>query len=270
MASWVDIFRAQLYASIAWMKNNRFLFMSMFIWPYIMVGMVYFLGSIYGRPEVFSQKLGVSNPAIYLLASSAVAMSSLFILDAVAGFALYNRWLGTLPYILLTPIKTPILFIVAGLPETLLSTIIIILAVMPGAIYFEGAVGGLKLLLILLIIMLGMIPMLGFSSLIASILLIVKEESNILSSITPFVLLVSGIFYPVEVLPRLLQLISRAIPVTYVLEASKIIATYYIPEVRLLFTAIYIIGAMALTYNLFAAVAIGRAERAVKRVGQYE
>jgi len=263
------VFRAQLFSTIAWYKNNRLFFISMFIWPYLMVGIIFALGSIYGNIQQFSARLNVSNPAIYLLASSVVAMSSLYIIDAVAGFALYNRWIGTLPYIILSPIRTPVLMMIAGLPESLVSPIVTIIAILPAAIYFEGFMGAIKTLIVLFVIFLGMIPMIGFSSLIASIILLVKEESNILSSLSPFMLLVSGVFYPIEILPRILQIISKAIPITYVVDASKLVATYFIPNISMLLIILYLIGVLAVLYNLIAFMAIGRAEKAVKKAGVF-
>ena len=239
----------------------------MFLWPYVMVAMIFALGSIYGSIEEYSLRMQVSNPATYLLASSVIAMASLYILDAVAGFVLHTRWLGTLPYIVLSPIKTPILLMIAGLPESIISTFISITAVLPAMIYFEGINGAIKVLLVLLVVIAGMMPMLGFSALIGSALLIVKEESNIFSSISPFILLISGIFYPLEVLPRILQIAARAVPVTYVVEATKLITTYLVPRAALLFLALYGIGALTVLYNALAVMALKGAERAVKSRG---
>jgi|Deesub1362B_J571_1020462.scaffolds.fasta_scaffold00003_570 ABC-2 type transport system permease protein len=267
MANWTDVFRAQLFSSIAWYKNNRFMFFSMFVWPYIMVGMIYALGTIYGDIEQYTLQMGISNPALYLFASSVVAMSSLFIVDAVAGFTLWNRWLGTLPYIILSPVKTSVILIVAGLPDSLISPVITMLGIVPAVIYYEGIIGAAKTLLVLLIIFLGMLPMLGFASLFASLLLVLKEESNILSSLSPFILLASGVFYPIEILPRILQAVSEVVPTRYVIDASKLVSTYLLPEARPLLLIIYAIAILGGVYNLLALSAIGRAERRVKKVG---
>ena len=50
----------------------------------------------------------------------------------------------------------------------------------------------------------------------------------------------------------------------------KIVSTYLTPEARLVISAMYVLGVMTVAYNLGAAAAINRAERAVRRVGQYE
>lgn len=267
MTSWIDVFRAQLYSTIYWYKNNRLFSISMFIWPYIMVGMIFAIGTMYGSIEEYRAKLNIADPALYLLASSVVAMSSIAIIDSVAGFALYNRWLGTLPYIFLTPVKTPIVLVVAGLPDSLLSPMVTIAAVMPAAVYFEGVLGAGKALIVLVFIILGMLPMLGFATLVGSVVLIVKEESNILNSLVPFTLLIAGVFYPVEILPLILQYMSKIVPVTYVVEAAKLVATYTIPEGRAVFSIMYLIAAMTLIYNALALTVIRKSEVAVKKSG---
>ena len=267
MTSWTDVFRAQLYSTIYWYKNNRLLFLAMFVWPYLMVGLIFALGVMYGSIEEYSRKLEIADPVLYLLASSVVAMSSISIIDAVAGFALYNRWLGTLPYIFLSPVRTPIILIVAGLPESLLSPLITIIAIIPATVYFEGMLGAGKALLVFLFIVAGMVPMLGFASLVASLILVIKEESNVLSSLVPFTLLVAGVFYPIEILPVVLQAISTVVPVTYVVEATKLVATYQLPGAGAVLVIMYSIGALAVVYNMLAFAAIRRSERAVKSVG---
>lgn len=266
-ASVFDVFRAQLHATIYWYKNNKWMLFSMFIWPYLMVGMLFALGSIIGDVNVYSQRMGIANPALFLLSASVVAMSSISIVDAVAGFALYNRWLGTLSYIVLSPIKTPKLFIAAGIPESLISATITISAVAPAAIYFEGLVGGLKLLLVLAVIVAGMIPMLGLSVIAASLLLVVKEESNIINSLIPFILLVSGVFYPIAVLPSFLQSVSQAIPTKYVVDAAKLVARFQSPSGAAILSFFYILAIMGIAYNMMALLAIGKAHEAVKRKG---
>jgi len=97
-------------------------------------------------------------------------MSSISIVSSVAEFVIENRWSGTLPYIMLTPAETPIIFI-----------------------------------------FLGMLPLLGLSALIASLTLIAKEESNI-GQIIPFLLLVSGVYYSLEVLPSIPQFEAELCP----------------------------------------------------------
>jgi ABC-2 type transport system permease protein len=267
MSSVVDVFRAQLHASLYWYKNNKWMLFSMFIWPYLMVGIIMGLGAMVGNVGLFSKRVGVVDPAFYLFSASAVAMSSVGIVDAVAGFALYNRWLGTLNYIFLTPIREAELMIAAGLPDSIITPLISVIAVLPAAIYFEGLWGGAKLLILLLVMYLGMIPLVGISVLAASALLFVREESNIINSITPFILLLSGVFYPVTVLPQSLQAIAAYVPTKYVVDVAKMAARFSSIPGAYVMIVLGILAVMGLSYNGVAAIAVTRAEKAVRRKG---
>ncbi len=263
----VDIVRAEFFANLYWMKNNKGLLVAMVVWPYLMVALVMGLGYVFGSPEIYAERMGISNPALFMLSASVVAMSSVTIIDTVAGYTLYNRWLGTLNYILLTPIRTPRLLIAAGLPTALFGPAITVTSVMPAAIYFQGVSGLLNLGAIYFMIILGMIPLLGISVIAASLLLIVKEESNIVNSLVPFLLLVSGVFYPVGVLPHALQLVARAVPVKYVVDAAKLLSALSTTSGAALFTVLYILAFMGVAYNLAAFLLVGKVDAKAKARG---
>jgi len=267
MTGWFDIFRAHLFADMCWYKNNKWLLFSYFIWPYLMVALILGFGSLFGSIESYGERLGVSSPILFLLSSTVVAMSSISIVSSVAEFVIENRWSGTLPYIMLTPAETPIIFIASSLPDAIISPSITMAAIFPAALYLEGISGGIRILTILIFIFLGMLPLLGFSALIASLTLIAKEESNIGQIIIPFLLLVSGVYYPLEVLPLILQFIGRIMPVSYVVEAARLFTKYMVPEIRLVLILIYILTVMAIAYNLLASLILRGVDRALRRKG---
>ncbi len=263
----IDIIRASVFSTYAWLKNNKWLFFSMLIWPYLMTFLILALGMVYGSLETYRERLGISNPVLYILASSGIVMSSLMIVDVVATSALYHRWLGTLPYLLLTPTKTYKVLILEPVPSAILSSTMSMLAILPGAVFFEGLLGAGKLFLILLVVYLGMLPLIGLSVIIASLTLVLREETNIASFLTPLILLLSGVFYPIQVLPAILQEISRIFPTLYVVQAAKLTATYAIPEIKALLGLISALIILTLVYNGTASLALGTSERMVKKSG---
>ena len=262
-----SILRAQFLAEISWYKNNKWMLASMFFWPYLMILIILGIGSLYGSIEEYKSRLGIHNPLLYMLASSMIAMSSVGIVDTVATFSLWNRWIGTLQYILLTPTKTWKVLLASGVPGSILSIIITLAAVTPGSLYLEGLVGGLKMVVVFGLMLLGMLPLLGLAAIISSVMLVVKEESNIVSSLNPLLILLSGVFYPIEVLPRILQVASIIVPSKYVVDAAKILATYHIPEAKLLFVAVYTLTLLTLAYNTVAMGILGKVEERVRKVG---
>ncbi|RLG51650.1 MAG: hypothetical protein DRN96_04800 [Thermoproteota archaeon] len=263
----VDVVKASLYLTYSWYKNNRVMLAMSLLWPYLMAFLVLALGSMYGSLSEFTRRMGVSNPVLYMLASSTVAFSSIAILEAAVGFVMYNRWLGTLQYIVLSPVKSKTLIAVAGIPDSMISAVVSVTAVAPAAAYFEGLHGALKAIAVLLLILAGMTPMLAFSVIAAAATLSVREETNVLAFLNPLILLLSGVFYPIEVLPRLLQLASKAVPSKYVIDAAKLVATYTTPEGKLLMLALYPLAALAVAYNLIALAGVDKAVSLAKRRG---
>jgi ABC-2 type transport system permease protein len=114
---------------------------------------------------------------------------------------------------------------------------------------------------------LGMIPLVGISVLAASALLFVREESNIINSITPFILLLSGVFYPVTVLPQSLQAIAAYVPTKYVVDVAKMAARFSSIPGAYVMIVLGILAVMGLSYNGVAAIAVTRAGKAVRRKG---
>lgn len=225
------------------------------------------MGILYGNLELFKERLNIANPVLYILASSAIAMSSVGIVDAVANFTIYHRWLGTLPYLVITPTRTYKVLLFSSIPDSVTSIALSIVSITHAVMYFEGVLGIVKIIMVLLIVYLGMLPLLGISIIIASLTLGIRGEENVASSLTPFILLVSGVFYPIEVLPVVMQYISNVMPTRYVIEATRILATYTIPEAKLLFTSLYILAILTIGYNSISAFILRYVERWARNRG---
>lgn len=261
------ILRANFYSLVCWYKNNKWLLVSIVIWPYLMSFVILAMGVLYGSLESFKERLSIANPVLYVLTTSAIAMSSVGIIDAVANFTIYHRWIGTLPYLVMTPTKTYKVLLFSSIPESMINITLSVVAIIPAVAYFEGLLGVAKVTMVLLIVYIGMMPLLGLSILIASFTLGIKGEEDVASSLTPFILLVSGVFYPIEILPRILQYVSTIMPTRYVIEVARILATYAIPEAKLLFALLYLLAILTIGYNSISALTLRSIEKWAKKRG---
>ncbi len=266
-ARFLDLVRAEFYLYTRFYKNNRELLVVSFVWPYIMTLLLFGIGYLVGNPKTYAERMGVENPIFYVLAASVAGLSALYILDDVAGYVLYNRWNGTLQYIFLTPASMAKQLLAASIPPTLVSPAIASTSILPAAIYFEGAIGAAKVAALYLLIVAGMLPLAGMAIIVAGILLTVREESNILSSLSAFMLFVSGLFYPVKLLPPILQAFSRVVPVTYVVEGARMLSKLSTPLGAGVYAVIYTLTLLALAYNGLAGLLVPAVERKVRRVG---
>jgi len=250
-------------------KNNRGSLVSMLLWPYLMLALILGMGMMLGNPEAFKENLGLSvNPIIYFLASTLIAMASVDVMWGVGGNILFYRWVGTLPYILLSPNRTSSTLVFTYVPRYLLFTFIQILEFSPLILILEGFYQGVfDIGVFILAATVGMLPLLGFSALFASFLLTIKEESNVLSWLNPIILLFSGAFYPVYLLPYWAKLISQLLPSTYTIELARTVAIIGSSKFAAITSLIGILAGMAFMYNALAYVFVGAGERKAMKEG---
>jgi len=264
------VMKANLYAFICWMKNNRSYAFFMLFWPYMMAFFLFGLGSILGSIEEYKIRMEIANPILYILASSSIMVSSISIIDNVAGELLRHRWIGTLPYVISSPPRFMVYAVAGPIPATMLSSFISLSSILPAALYFEGLIGGIKIFVVLCYIYLAMIPLIGIAVIIGGLSLIAGEEANVAGFLTPFILLVSGVFYPQTILPFILQLIGRCLPLAYVVDATKLLATYTVPPLNALLTIAGFLIGMSIIYNGVSMPGMFFIERRILRVGVYE
>ena len=80
-------------------------------------------------------------------------------------------------------------------------------------------------------------------------------------------LLVSGVYYPVDILPEWMQVLSRLSPATYVLDGVRAGLIDGTPVSELLFDVwpLVVMGVLFIPFGLWA---FGKAERYAKRTGK--
>ncbi len=262
-----SIAKAELLIHLWWLKNNRPLLVLWFLWPYLTALFILALGTAYGRIEEFRETMGIASPILYIFVGSAVVFASASIVDIATGIALWHRWIGTLTYIYLVPVRFNTYLVLSGVVGGLFMIVQNFAAIVPAIIILEGLSGGLRLLAVLGVMILGMVPLIGVAVVAAILTIAARVETNVVSFINPLLLLVSGIFYPVEILPRILRVLSDIVPVTYIVESAKLIATYAYPPGSTIVYIAAILATMALVYNSWSALIVSRSERYIRRRG---
>ena len=262
-----SIARAEAALVIYWYRENRTMTLLQIAWPYMMVFIVIGLGSAYGSIERFAEALNVADPLLYVVASSLVAFTSIGIIESATQVALWHRWLGTLPYVMLAPNSMMLYVMTSGVVQSLVISAIIMIGLTPGALILSGPRGVAGLFVVLVFLLLGMLPLVAIAGAAAAVSLAVREESNVLSFLNPFLLIVSGIFYPIEMLPRILESVSDAVPVRYVVEAARIMAATGTPAGKAILALAWALAVLSVVYNALGAPAVHLGERVVRRRG---
>ncbi|MEM0458467.1 MAG: hypothetical protein QXZ31_01225 [Thermofilaceae archaeon] len=203
----LNLLKAGAYYEVKLLKNNPGVLALLVLRPYVALLLTYSLDRSGTLSSYFLQSLS-------LLAS----------IDAVwdiAGLALLARWTGSLPYLSLTPSSLSSVLVLTYVPRYVIESLLKALALSPLLFLELAAPEALKIVLLsLFLVTLGLLPLLGFSMLVASATLAVKEDALWLEWVTPVLLLLAGVLYPVSLLPCWVRALSSAIPLTHLMEAS--------------------------------------------------
>lgn len=170
--------------------------------------------------------IGVASKDLRLtlnLTLGAVLWSFLSVLfNEIAMSIAFERWEGTLEYTFMAPVSR-LVHLMGVSSYALLYSMVRAVVVLAGLFLFlDLSLRGANLLGIVLVLMVSSVAFVGLG-LIAAILPVMSPErgaeaTNIFQGI---LLLVSGIYYPVSVLPKWIQPFSALSPATYALRASR-------------------------------------------------
>jgi ABC-2 type transport system permease protein len=180
-----------------------------------------------------------------------------------------ERWEGTLEYTMMAPIQrwsqllgSVVYAMVYGLIHT--SVIFIALVLFFPQLDLSGAnpatVGTFMLL--------GSFSFVGIGMIAAILpLLYVERGAQMTFVLQSCLLLVSGVYYSVEILPPWMQVLSRLSPATYVLEGVRagLIDGKAVGELTYLIWPLIVMGVVLIPFGLWA---FGRAELYAKRTGK--
>jgi ABC-2 type transport system permease protein len=140
----------------------------------------------------------------------------------IANSIAYERWEGTLEYTFMAPVSRLVHLLGVSLFATFYSVVRTGVILLGLALFVDLDLAGANLWGVLVVLLVGSLAFMGLG-LMAAILPVMNPENgaqatNILQGV---LLLVSGIYYPVSVLPTWLQPLAYISPATYALEASR-------------------------------------------------
>jgi len=262
MMGLASLFKSGIFLDLYFVKNNRANLLAFLLWPYLMLSLVLGAGLLFGSAQSFRTNVGSDvDPVIFFVSSTLIASTSLSVMWDVGGSVLLHRWAGTLPYVLLAPHRTSTILVMSYVPRYIFWSFVQLAEFLPLLFWRKGTGMLLDAGFMAAAILMGMLPLLGFSAIFASLLLMVKEESNILSWLNPVILILSGAFYPSYLFPLWARVISQLLPTTYTFELARLSALLSTPVLREALTIMGVLLGMAALYNALSYAAMGEAER---------
>ena len=187
-------------------------FMQIVITPIAQIGFFAILSVYLRYPSSVTQYIVIGN------ALQSMSFSAVF---AVANITSQDKWQGTLPSTMVTPANRVALFIGRAWFQVLLSALIAAAGLVYAAGIFGVSFASANFIGIALVVFLTSMAMISFGLLISAVGLYMRT-ALIVANIFLFVtLLLSGVNFPVSVLPGWLQPVSWIIPLTYGTETLR-------------------------------------------------
>jgi len=256
----------ELRASYAFMERNFFLTRRYWGWE-----IAFLIYSVAGALSISLIGADQGSPRlILLLMVGAIFWNYLSVVFSwIAETIAVERWEGTLEYTMMAPIRrwshlfgSVLYAMLYGLIHT--AAILVVLVLFFPQLNLTGA----NPLTVVIFMALGSFSFVGIGMIAAILpLLYVERGAQMTFVLQSCLLLVSGVYYSIDVLPGWMQVLSHLSPATYVLDGVRHGLIDGDPATALLGDAwpLVVMGAILIPFGLWA---FSRAERYAKRTGK--
>ncbi len=257
--------RRELGASAAFIERNFNL--SRRYWGWEFAFLVY---AIAGALSIsFIGAVAADKRLIFSLVIGAIFWNYLsLVFSFIAETISWERWEGTLEYTMMAPVRrasqllgSTLYAIIYGLIHT-----VIILAVL--VLFFELDLSKANFLAAAVVMVVGSFSVIGIGVMAAILpLLYVERGAQMTFVIQSCLLVVSGVYYPISVLPGWMQAASAISPATYILDGVRrgLIDGESLGAILPDIWPLALMGALLIPAGLWL---FGRAERYAKRTGK--
>jgi ABC-2 type transport system permease protein len=228
---------------------------------------VTFIGA--GAGEITGEKGINTNFLItYLLIGTLVWRFLASIFNNISEMIAWERWEGTIEYTFMAPVHRFNQMLGQTLFAIIYSLIFTLIIGVVVSSFFNLDFSNADLWSALVILLVGSVSFVGIG-VVASILPLLYPErgAQMTNIVQAFFLLVSGIYYPINVLPKWLQILAKISPATYVLEGMR---AALLPETAKASPTSYVwplllMGVIMLPLGIYL---FQRAEKYTKRTGK--
>jgi ABC-2 type transport system permease protein len=217
----------EMVAVWGYVQRNYFLTKRYFMWE--IVWLVYitanamaitFIGA--GVEDVSGKKVDTAYLMTFLMVGALIWSYLSVLFDVLSETVSWERWEGTIEYTFMSPASRVTHLLGMGVYAVVYG--IAQIAIMFGVVslFFELDLSDANYWGALLVLAVCSVSLVGFGIVAAVLPLLSPEKGQQVSYIvSSLLLLVSGVYYPVNVLPGWMQAIATVSPVTYALEGSR-------------------------------------------------
>ena len=172
--------------------------------------------------EATGGQIDVDQVTTILLIGAVVWAYLGIIFEILTETVAWERWEGTIEYTFMAPLSRPIHLFGMGLFAIVYGVIRAVLLFGVVALFFSLDLAGANFAAALLVLLVASISFIGIGMMTAVLPLISPEKGTQLGFVAQGLLLVvSGVYYPVSVLPEWMQWLSVISPATYALDGIR-------------------------------------------------
>ena len=211
----------ELHASYAFVERNWNLVRR--YWGWEIAFFVYRLAA--SLAVVFigkAQAASAPELVVYLTVGTLVWAYLSAVFDNIAEMIQWERWEGTIEYTLMAPVRrtTQMLGVsIFAIGYGLVRTVALFGAI---ALFFDLALSRPNYLSAMIVLLAGSLSFVGIGVMASTLpLLFTERGGEMVFMISGILLLVSGVYYPIDVLPVWMQWLARVSPATYVLDGVR-------------------------------------------------
>jgi len=190
-----------------------------FIWTVANTLTIVFIAK--GIPAV-GGKIDVEKVTTILLVGAVIWAYLGIIFEILTETVAWERWEGTIEYTFMAPLSRPIHLFGMGLFSIAYGVVRAVLLFGVVALFFSLQLSNANFAAALLVLIVASISFIGIGMMTAVLPLISPEKGTQLGFVAQGILLVvSGVYYPVSVLPQWMQWLAKISPATYALDGIR-------------------------------------------------
>src|SRR5213593_21756 len=172
--------------------------------------------------EAGGGKIDVDKVTTILLVGAVVWAYLGIIFEILTETVAWERWEGTIEYTFMAPLSRPIHLFGMGLFAIVYGVIRAVLLFAVVALFFHLELANANFVAALVVLVVASISFIGIGMMTAVLPLISPEKGTQLGFVAQGILLVvSGVYYPVSVLPEWMQALAKISPATYALDGIR-------------------------------------------------
>ncbi|MEM0372199.1 MAG: ABC transporter permease [Ignisphaera sp.] len=215
--SFIVLLKAEYMLVYSEIMRRKSALMAIIIYPYLFAGLTLFVGFFAGSPQSFVERVGI-DPIVFMVTASYMIMAITTGVDDILWRPLSDLWIGTLIYIIASPVNKLKLFMAMPIPRLTLLLMMGFTSILPVYVAFYGLYGISLTIVVIALSAIGALVMTPLGIAISGLMHIVSDSWRILNIVRPLLFVFLGAYYPRMFMPLVLRLISYSIPSSYTVE----------------------------------------------------